>query len=244
MTTALFAPADSLAPGLAGALAALGRDVTELPWGGDLRAGVDVAGSDVLVTVAPRPQLGPLVGARAGGLDRCDPRHRRAAGRRGACAAPGRRGKRWVAVIPHLSSLPSPGIGPVRRRRRPAPDGAARGSDRERSVGVLRQRRRRRTAGGPLDRDGERILREDTPRAQPTTLEELAELVHWLGGAAPASLNGDTLKLDGGFSLTRKTRPAPSAEVAEWLGRAGVADLGTAWRRARSSTRRWWLSRA
>ena len=41
--------------------------------------------------------------------------------------------------------------------------------------------------------------------------------MHWLAGDAPAALNGETLKLDGGFSLTRKSRPAPSAEVAEWL---------------------------
>ena len=41
--------------------------------------------------------------------------------------------------------------------------------------------------------------------------------MHWLAGEAPESLNGETLKLDGGFSLTRKSRPAPSAAVAEWL---------------------------
>ena len=41
--------------------------------------------------------------------------------------------------------------------------------------------------------------------------------MRWLASDAPSSLNGETLKLDGGFSLTRKSRPAPSAEVAEWL---------------------------
>ena len=60
MTTALFAPPDSLAPGLGPALVALGQPVEELSWGGDLRSGVPVGGHDVLVTVAPRPQLGPL----------------------------------------------------------------------------------------------------------------------------------------------------------------------------------------
>jgi len=59
--------------------------------------------------------------------------------------------------------------------------------------------------------------REDTPRGDLTTLEELAELVRWLASDAPSSLNGETLKLDGGFSLTRKSRPAPSPDVAEWL---------------------------
>ena len=60
MPTALLAPPDSAAPGLAGALGALGRETAELPWGGDLREGIETAGHDVLVTVAPRPRLGPL----------------------------------------------------------------------------------------------------------------------------------------------------------------------------------------
>jgi hypothetical protein len=218
MGTALFAPPDSLAPGLAGALAALGRDAAELPWGGDLRSGVDLAGHDVLVTVAPRPQLEPLAAI--------DPQHwtatiREIAERPAAAARAllegGAGGKRWIAVIPHLSSLPSPGSGPY---------GAG---------GVLLQTVVRvavienaatgfcanAIAVGPLDGslDGEldRTLREDTPRGQPTALGELAALVHWLAGDAPAALNGETLKLDGGFSLTRKSRPAPTAAVAEWL---------------------------
>jgi len=218
MTTALFAPADSLAPGLARALAALGRDVTELPWAGDLRAGVDVAGSDVLVTVAPRPHLGPLSElAPEAWTDAIRDIAERPAAAVRALLAGGAGGKRWVAVIPHLSSLPSPGSGPYGAGgvllqtvlRVAVIENAASGFCANAvAVGPL---------AGSLDSDGERILREDTPRAQPTTLGELAELVHWLGGAAPASLNGDTLKLDGGFSLTRKSRPAPSAEVAEWL---------------------------
>jgi NAD(P)-dependent dehydrogenase (short-subunit alcohol dehydrogenase family) len=70
---------------------------------------------------------------------------------------------------------------------------------------------------GSLGAEEERLAREDTPRGALTTLEELAALVHWLANDAPTSLNGETLKLDGGFSLTRKPRPAPSAEIAEWL---------------------------
>jgi NAD(P)-dependent dehydrogenase (short-subunit alcohol dehydrogenase family) len=70
---------------------------------------------------------------------------------------------------------------------------------------------------GALEADAETILRADTPRGDLTTLEELAALVHWLAGEAPGSLNGETLKLDGGFSLTRKPRPAPSPAVEEWL---------------------------
>ena len=122
-----------------------------------------------------------------------------------------------MAVIPHLSSLPSPGSGP---------HGAG---------GVLLQTVLRvavienaatgfcanAVAVGPfagsLAGDAERIAREDTPRGDLTTLEELAELVRWLASDAPSSLNGETLKLDGGFSLTRKSRPAPSPDVAEWL---------------------------
>ena len=190
--------------------------MSELPWGGDLRSGVDVAGSDVLVTVAPRPQLGPLAELEPERLDRRDPRHRRAARGRGAIAAAGG-GKRWIAVIPHLSSLPSPGSGPYGAGgvllqtvlRVAVIENAASGFCANAiAVGPL---------AGSLDAEGERTLREDTPRGQPTTLEELAALVHWLAGDAPESLNGETLKLDGGFSLTRKSRPAPSAEIAEWL---------------------------
>jgi NAD(P)-dependent dehydrogenase (short-subunit alcohol dehydrogenase family) len=63
----------------------------------------------------------------------------------------------------------------------------------------------------------ELTAREGMPRGDLTTLEELAGLVQWLASDAPSSLNGETLNLDGGFSLTRKSRPAPSPEVAEWL---------------------------
>jgi hypothetical protein len=113
MATALYAPADSLAPGLARALVALGRGVQELPWGGDLRSGVDVAGSDVLVTVAPRPQLGPLAGREPGAGTAAvrDIAERPAAAARSLLQGGGA-GKRWIAVIPHLSSLPSAGSGP------------------------------------------------------------------------------------------------------------------------------------
>ncbi|MDX6536742.1 MAG: hypothetical protein QOD37_1083 [Gaiellales bacterium] len=218
MGTALFAPPDSLAPGLASALAALGRDAAELPWGGDLRSGVDVAGHEVLVTVAPRPQLEPLAAI--------DPQHwtatiREIAERPAAAARAllegGASGKRWIAVIPHLSSLPSPGSGPYGAGgvllqtvvRVAVIENAATGFCANAiAVGPLE---------GSLDGELDRTLREDTPRGQPTALGELAALVHWLAGEAPAALNGETLKLDGGFSLTRKSRPAPTAAVAEWL---------------------------
>jgi NAD(P)-dependent dehydrogenase (short-subunit alcohol dehydrogenase family) len=218
MPTALYAPADSLAPGLAGALAALGRGVEELPWGGDLRSGVDAAGSDVLVTVAPRPHLGSLaeLAPEAWTAAIRDIAERPAAAAR-ALLQGGAGGKRWIAVIPHLSSLPSPGSGAYGAGgvllqtvlRVAVIENAASGFCANAiAVGPL---------AGSLDSEGERTLREDTPRGQPTALEELAALVHWLAGDAPAALNGETLKLDGGFSLTRKSRPAPSAEIAEWL---------------------------
>ena len=113
MATALFAPPDSLAPGLADALTALGRPIEELPWGGDLRSGVDVAGCDVLVTVAPLPRLGPLaeIDPAAWTAAIRDIAERPAAAAR-ALLSGGGGGKRWIAVIPHLSSLPSPGSGP------------------------------------------------------------------------------------------------------------------------------------
>ena len=239
MATALFAPPDSLAPGLADALTALGRPIEELPWGGDLRSGVDVAGSDVLVTVAPLPRLGPLAEIDPAAWTAGDPRHRGAAGRGGAGAPErGRRGQALDRRHPAPQLAAEPGLGAVRRGRDPAPDGAARGRDRERGERVLRQRDRRRAA-----RRQSRCRRpsassgEDTPRGKPTQIGELAALVHWLAGDAPASLSGETLKLDGGFSLTRKARPAPSAEIAEWLVEKEWRDL-TQVQASRSSIRR------
>ena len=126
-------------------------------------------------------------------------------------------GKRWIAVIPHLSSLPSPGSGPYGAGgvllqtvlRVSVIENAATGFCANAiAVGPL---------AGSLEGDAGRIAYGDTPRGALTTLEELAALVHWLAGEAPESLNGETLKLDGGFSLTRKPRPAPSAEIADWL---------------------------
>jgi NAD(P)-dependent dehydrogenase (short-subunit alcohol dehydrogenase family) len=218
MATALFAPPDSLAPGLADALATLGRPVEELPWGGDLRSGVDLAGNEVLVTVAPSPRLGPLaeIDPAAWTAAIRDIAERPAAAAR-ALLSGGGEGMRWIAVIPHLSSLPSPGSGPYGAGgillqtvlRVAVIENASSGFCANAiAVGPI---------AGSLDAEAERILREDTPRGKPTEIEELAALVHWLAGDAPASLSGETLKLDGGFSLTRKARPAPSAEVAEWL---------------------------
>jgi NAD(P)-dependent dehydrogenase (short-subunit alcohol dehydrogenase family) len=216
MPTALFAPPDSLAPGLAGALAALGRSAAEVPWGGDLRSGVAIPGRDVLVTVAPRPRLGSLAELKpAAWTDAIrDIAERPAAAARSLLQSGG---KRWIAVIPHLSSLPSPGSGPYGAggvllqtvlRVAVIENAAAGFCANAIAVGAL---------SGTLGAAAEAVALEDTPRGQLTTLEELAALVHWLAGDAPASLNGETLKLDGGFSLTRKPRAAPSAEIAEWL---------------------------
>jgi 3-oxoacyl-[acyl-carrier protein] reductase len=216
LTTALLAPPDSLAPGLAGALAVLGQDVVELPWAGDLRSGVALGGHDVLVTVAPRPRLGPLAELEPAAWTEAirEIAERPAAAARALLQAGG---TRWIAVIPHLSSLPSPGSGPYGAGgvmlqtvlRVSVIENAATGFCAN-AIAVA-------PFAGSLDADAERNLREDTPRADLTTLEELAQLVHWLASEAPGSLNGETLKLDGGFSLTRKPRPAPSADVAEWL---------------------------
>jgi NAD(P)-dependent dehydrogenase (short-subunit alcohol dehydrogenase family) len=216
MATALFAPPGSIAPGLAGALGVLGRTVDELPWGGDLRSGVTLAGQDVLVTVAPRPLLGPLAAIEPAAWTAAirDIAERPAAAARSLLRDGG---KRWIAIIPHLSSLPSPGSGPygaggimLQTMLRVAVIENAASGFCANAIAVA-------PFAGVLDADAETILRADTPRGDLTTLEELAALVHWLAGEAPESLNGETLKLDGGFSLTRKPRPAPSAAVEEWL---------------------------
>ena len=194
----------------------LGRDVDELPWGGDLRSGVVLDGRDVLITVAPTPRLGPLAALEPTAWTDAirDIAERPAAAARALLQGGG---KRWIAVIPHLSSLPSPGSGPYGAGgimlqtllRVAVIENAALGFCAN-AIAVA-------PFAGMLDAEAEVTLRTDTPRGDLTTLEELAALVHWLAGEAPESLNGETLKLDGGFSLTRKSRPAPSAAVAEWL---------------------------
>jgi NAD(P)-dependent dehydrogenase (short-subunit alcohol dehydrogenase family) len=170
----------------------------------------------VLVTVAPRPQLGPLAAIDPAAWSEAirDIAERPAAAARSLLGAGG---KRWIAIIPHLSSLPSPGSGPYgaggvmlqTMLRVAVIENAATGFCAN-AIAVA-------PFAGALDADAETILRTDTPRGELTTLEELAALVHWLAGEAPESLNGETLKLDGGFSLTRKPRPAPSPAVEEWL---------------------------
>lgn len=216
VSTALLAPPDSLAPGLADALRALGEPVTELPWAGDLRCGVAVAGHDVLVTVSPRPQLGPIAGLpHADWLDAIREVAERPTAAVRALLQSG--GSRWVAVVPHLSSLPSPGSGPYGVGgamlqtivRVSVIERAARGF-RANAVAVS-------PLAGSVTGEDERVLRDDTPGGELTTLAELAGLVHWLARSAPRSLNGETLRLDGGFSLTRSSRVAPSAAIAEWL---------------------------
>jgi NAD(P)-dependent dehydrogenase (short-subunit alcohol dehydrogenase family) len=216
MKIALLAPADSVAPGLAGALAVLGPSLEVLSFSGDLRTGVDVAGCDVLVTVAPRPRLAALAAIEDADWRSAirDIAERPAAAARALLQAGG---ARWIAVIPHLSSLPSAGSGPYGAGgvllqtvlRVAVIENAATGFCANAiAVGPF---------AGSLEAGAERIAREDTPSGDLTTLEELAELVRWLASDAPPSLNGETLKLDGGFSLTRKSRPAPASEVAEWL---------------------------
>jgi NAD(P)-dependent dehydrogenase (short-subunit alcohol dehydrogenase family) len=216
MTIALLAPPDSLAPGLAGALAERGLPPGELPWSGDLRDGVEIGGHDALVTVSPKPRLGPLAAIAPGDWAAAirDIAERPVAAARALLQSAG---TPWVAVIPHLSSLPSPGSGPYGAGgvllqtvlRVAVIENAATGFRANAiAVGPL---------AGTLAAADERTAVEDTPNGQLVTLGELADLVVWLVRDAPASLNGETLKLDGGFSLTRKPRAAPTAEVAEWL---------------------------
>jgi NAD(P)-dependent dehydrogenase (short-subunit alcohol dehydrogenase family) len=216
MTTALLAPPRSLAPGLAEALRARGQIVEELAWRGDLRDGIDVGGHDVLVTVAPLPQPGPLLELpHADWVSAIrDIAERPTAAARSLLQSGG---GRWIAVIPHLSSQPSPGSGPYGAggvllqtvMRVAVVESAARGFCAN-AVAVP-------PLAGSRDAQTERDAREDTPTGELTTLDQLADLVHWLATDAPRALNGDTLRLDGGFSITRKPRVAPSPEIAEWL---------------------------
>jgi NAD(P)-dependent dehydrogenase (short-subunit alcohol dehydrogenase family) len=216
MATALLAPPDSLAPGLAAALRARGQLVEELAWGGDLAEGIDVAGHDVLVTVAPRPSFGPLLelphDAWVAAIR--DIAERPTAAVRSLLRAGG---TRWIAVVSSLGSQPTPGSGPhgagavlLRTVMQVAVVESAAAGFRANAVAVP-------LLAGSRDEQAEQADREDTPTGELTTLDELADVVHWLACDAPRALNGETLRLDGGFSITRTSRTAPSPEVAEWL---------------------------
>jgi NAD(P)-dependent dehydrogenase (short-subunit alcohol dehydrogenase family) len=216
MAIALLAPPDSLAPGLAEALRARGQHVDPIAWRGDLREGIDVSGHDVLVTVAPRPTLGPLLDLPHDAWVAAirDIAERPVAAARSLLRSGG---TRWIAVVSHLSSQPSPGSGPhgaggvlLQTVMRIAVVESAATGFRANAIACP-------PLAGSRDESAEQADREDTPTRELTTLDQLADVVHWLAVDAPTSLNGETLRLDGGFSITRTSRVAPSPEIAGWL---------------------------
>ena len=167
------------------------------------------------MTVAPRPQLGPLAAIEpAAWTDAIrDIAERPAAAARSLLQAGG---KRWIASS-RISARCRARARALRRRRRAAADDAPRRRDRERrdrASAPTRSPSRRSRAPGRRRRDdparGHAARRADDARGA-RGARALAR------GRGAESLNGETLKLDGGFSLTRKPRPAPSAAVEEWL---------------------------
>lgn len=189
---------------IARALASLGVEL--------LRDGVDVDG---LVTLPPDPALAPLA--------ELDPEELEAAVHRWAeepffaaqpwlAGAQERGSGSWVAVTSFLGTQPFPGGGAV---------GAG-------AIALQTVVRVAALEGGPhgvranvvapgwleaapagLDAD---LARRDTPLGSLATPADVAEVVAWLLSPASAHVTGEVIRVDGGYTITKGSRPDPGEE--------------------------------
>lgn len=75
-----------------------------------------------------------------------------------------------------------------------------------------------------LGHDGALLAADDTPTRRLARLEDAAGAVAWLLSEDADHVNGEVVRVDGGYTITRSSRPAPSEAVERWL-------LDEAWRR-------------
>lgn len=191
--------------GVAEALAARGLDV------------VTRGEADALVTVGPPPALRPLAELGATGFSERfrlwveEPFWQVQAWLRSVLAR-GAAG-RWVAVTSFLGTQPFPGGGG---------DGAsARALETLVRIAALeygsRGLRANAVAAGwragalPVELDPELAL-VDTPSGRLTTDADLADAIAWLLSPEAAQVNGAILRVDGGYTITRGSRPDPGKE--------------------------------
>jgi NAD(P)-dependent dehydrogenase (short-subunit alcohol dehydrogenase family) len=173
--------------------------------------------SDALVTVGPAPVLRPLDDV---GPEEWTARFRtwveepfwvvqtwlRDVLRRGA---PGR----WVAITSTLGAQPCPGggadgAGAVALHtlvRIAAIEYGSRGI----RANAIAAGWRDETAPAELDRE---LAVADTPTGRLVTTEELAAAVTWLLSDDAEQVTGEILRLDGGYTITRGSRPDPRRE--------------------------------
>ena len=189
---------------VAGALGSLGIDL--------LRDGLDVDG---LVTLPPDPALTPL--AELGPEELEGAIHRWAeepffAAQPWLAAAQERGSGSWVAVTSFLGTQPFPG-------------GGAAGAG---AIALQTVVRIAALEGGPygvranvvapgwleavpagLDAD---LARRDTPLGALATPADVAEVVAWLLSPASARVTGEVIRVDGGYTITKGSRPDPGEE--------------------------------
>jgi len=185
-------------------LAALGVEL--------LRDRVDVDG---LVTLPPEPALAPL--AELGPEELEAVVHRWAeepffAAQPWLAAAQERGSGSWVAVTSFLGTQPFPG-------------GGAAGAG---AIALQTVVRVAALEGGPhgiranvvapgwvetvpagLDAD---LARRDTPLGSLATPSDIAEVVAWLLSSASAHVTGEVIRVDGGYTITKGSRPHPGEE--------------------------------
>ena len=200
--------------GIAEALRARGLDVRQ--------ADRFAAGSDHLVTVAPRIELEPLAELSAEvWLERFgrwveEPFSAVQEWLRDVLARGA--GGRWVAVTTNLGTQPFPGAGAVGAfaavlhtlvkvaaleygERGVRANAVALGFGAGEATGWV---------------DAERAL-SDTPAARLARPDDIAGAVAWLLSPDAEHVNGEVLRVDGGYTITRGAAAAPSDEAEEWL---------------------------
>lgn len=69
----------------------------------------------------------------------------------------------------------------------------------------------------PLPADARALAAADTPTGRLATDDDVAACVAWLLADAPEQVNGEVLRLDGGYTITRGSAATPYEESARWL---------------------------